>query len=364
MGSVNVEVKRLQYVYEDKDRHGNVRLYFWRGKGHPKFRIRERIGSPAFYDRYAALRNGQSNSKRDKPHPPHQTKTATFRWLCLRFYEFADCTRLNPRTQYTTRRILESCCAEPIAPSDKDTFADFPLEQMTTDVLEILRDRKGDLLGAADNRVKAIRRLFKWGKRKRLISSNNAGDVEYVGKDTGGWHPWTQEELERYERRHPTGTMARLALDLIQFTGLSRMDVVRVGACNIKTVKSRKRVLSYSRGKTNVAVELAMAKSLTDAIARCQIVGSQTFLLNGYGRPFTVSGFGNKFRQWCDEAGLPQCSAHGLRKAAATRAAENGATTHELMAMFGWLTVKQAELYTRAADRRKLAARAGTFLER
>ena len=86
MGSVNVEVKRLQYVYEDKDRHGNVRLYFWRGKGHPKFRIRERIGSPAFYDRYAALRNGQSNSKRDKPHPPHQTKTATFRWLCLRFY--------------------------------------------------------------------------------------------------------------------------------------------------------------------------------------------------------------------------------------------------------------------------------------
>ena len=108
---------------------------------------------------------------------------------------------------------------------------------MTTDVLEILRDRKGDLLGAADNRVKAIRRLFKWGKRKRLISSNNAGDVEYVGKDTGGWHPWTQEELERYEQHHPTGTMARLALDLIQFTGLSRMDVVRVReTCNIKTL--------------------------------------------------------------------------------------------------------------------------------
>ena len=115
-----MEVKRLQYVYKDKDRHGNVRLYFWRGKGHPKFRIHERIGSPAFYDRYAALRNGQSNLKRDKPQPPHQTKTATFRWLCLRFYESADYTRLNPRTQYTTRRILESCCAEPIAPSPID----------------------------------------------------------------------------------------------------------------------------------------------------------------------------------------------------------------------------------------------------
>lgn len=35
---------------------------------------------------------------------------------------------------------------------------------------------------------------------------------------------------------------------------------------------------------------------------------------------------GNKMREWCDEAGLPQCSAHGLRKAGAAIAAERGAT--------------------------------------
>jgi hypothetical protein len=44
-----------------------------------------------------------------------------------------------------------------------------------------------------------------------------------------------------------------------------------------------------------------------------------------------------------------------MRKAAATRAAEAGATTHELMAMFGWLTLAQAERYTRQAERRLLA---------
>ena len=43
-------------------------------------------------------------------------------------------------------------------------------------------------------------------------------------------------------------------------------------------------------------------------------------------------------------------------KAAATRAAENGATAHELMAIFGWVDIKEAELYTRAANRKKLAA--------
>ena len=58
---------------------------------------------------------------------------------------------------------------------------------------------------------------------------------------------------------------------------------------------------------------------------------------------------------WCEEAGLPHCSAHGLRKAAATIAADNGATAHQLMAIFGWSNLKQAETYTKEADRRRLA---------
>jgi len=75
------------------------------------------------------------------------------------------------------------------------------------------------------------------------------------------------------------------------------------------------------------------------------------------GKPFTSNGFGNWFRKRCNEAGVPG-SAHGLRKAAATRCAENGATAHELMAMFGWTTVKEAERYTRAAERRHLGLKA------
>jgi hypothetical protein len=35
------------------------------------------------------------------------------------------------------------------------------------------------------------------------------------------------------------------------------------------------------------------------------------WLVTHQGRPFTVAGFGNKMRQWCDEAGLPHCSAQG-----------------------------------------------------
>ncbi len=43
-----------------------------------------------------------------------------------------------------------------------------------------------------------------------------------------------------------------------------------------------------------------------------------------------------------------------MRKAGATIAAENGATEHQLMAIYGWDSPKQAALYTRKADRKRL----------
>jgi integrase len=90
--------------------------------------------------------------------------------------------------------------------------------------------------------------------------------------------------------------------------------------------------------------------------------GSDTFLETQYAKLFTVKGFGNWFRARCDEAGLPQCTAHGLRKAGATILAENGATTNELMAIYDWSSPQQAETYTRAADRTRLAGRAMPLL--
>ena len=93
---------------------------------------------------------------------------------------------------------------------------------------------------------------------------------------------------------------------------------------------------------------------LADIVAQSRC-GSLTFLETSHGKPFTADGFGNWFRDRCDDAELPQCSAHGLKKVAATFAAENGATASQLMAMFDWSTISQAEVYTRAADRKRMA---------
>ena len=96
-------------------------------------------------------------------------------------------------------------------------------------------------------------------------------------------------------------------------------------------------------------------------------VGSPEFhryLVTEYGAAFTPPGFGGWFREQCDKAGLKHCSAHGLRKAGASIAAENGASAHQLMAIFGWLTLKEAERYTQAARRRRMARDGMGFLVR
>lgn len=51
-----------------------------------------------------------------------------------------------------------------------------------------------------------------------------------------------------------------------------------------------------------------------------------------------------------------------MRKIAATRAADNGATVHQLMAIFAWRSPAMALLYTREANRRRLAREAGHML--
>jgi len=356
---------RLRYVYAIPDRHGNPRLYFWRGKSTPKIRIREAKGSPEFHTRYAELMAGVLQPK---PGPSvERPKEKTFRWLCvlwMRSPEFIH--RLKPRTQYGRRRTIESMCQEPIYHGSTKTFADFPLEKLKTEHLEILRDRKAKFPEAADDRVKALRALFDYAKGKRL-AANLALEVKYLRVPSDGYHTMTPEELTTFEQCHPVGTTARLAVDLLQYTGAARVDVIAIGPKNIMERKSRGKVvkvLTYRRGKTGVGVEITLPSALAETIAASPVIGTTTFLTNALGRPFTADNFTANMRKWCDAAGLPECSAHTIRKAAATRAAENGATAHQLMAMFGWMTLKEAERYTRAAQRKKLASGAATFLKK
>jgi hypothetical protein len=51
-------------------------------------------------------------------------------------------------------------------------------------------------------------------------------------------------------------------------------------------------------------MDIPIAPPLADIIAATPMIGVKTFLVTDYGKPFTPAGFGNWFRERCNEAGL------------------------------------------------------------
>jgi integrase len=153
-----------------------------------------------------------------------------------------------------------------------------------------------------------------------------------------------------------------LALSILLFTGLRRSDAVLLGKQHARQGWF-KLALQKNRRRKPITIELPILPALQAALDAGP-TGDLTYLVTEHGKPFSPDGFGNWFRDRCNEARLPQCSAHGLRKAGASIAAENGATVHQLMAIFGWLTMRQAEAYTRTAERKRMAGDAMGLLMR
>lgn len=354
---------RLRYVHTDVDRHGNVRVYFWR-KGGPKIRIREQPGSEEFSRRYHELL--RTTDPRQLVRQPGEATprplAGTYRWLCVEFFKSPAFRRLNKSTQTTRRRVLESTCVEPIHQGATETFAELPFARLTTRALRILRDRKAELPGAASDRVKAIRAMFRWAMDEDLIENDPALALRKLPLTGSGFHSWTTEEVERFETRHLVGSKARLALALLLWTGVRRSDVVQLGRQHVRAGWLRF-TQTKNRRHRPVTIEVPLLPQL-QSVLEASPTGDLTFLVTDQGRPFTPAGFGNWFREQCREAGLVGCSAHGLRKAGAATAAENGATTQQLMAIFGWLSLVEAERYTRAAERKRMAGDAMGLLVR
>jgi integrase len=338
---------------EDCDRHGNVRIYY-RAKGRPKVRLRGTPWTSEFMAEYEVAKGGASTATGKGISP------GTWRWLCTRYFaECADYLRLDDRTKHVRRGILEATFDEPIAPRSSRFFRDMPLSRMTANEIEVLRDRKLAFPESANSRLKSIRAVFKWAARKKgadgksLAPTNPSRDVSYLkSNNPTGYHTWTPDEVRQFEKRHPVGTKARLALALLLFTGQRRSDITRLGR---QHVRDGKITLTQFKGRNRKPTRLVLpVLPMLQAVIDASPCGEMAYLVNDLGRSFTDAGFGNWFRDRCVEAGVPG-RAHGLRKAGATIAANNGATAHQLMAMFGWRTLKMAEQYTRAADQERLA---------
>lgn len=203
---------------------------------------------------------------------------------------------------------------------------------------------------AANNRLRMLRILMRHAFDLDWIKIDPTAKVKGFRKKTDGFHTWTEDEISTFEDRHPIGTKARLAMMLMLYTGQRRGDAVTLGWQHV----NRNRI-AVRQEKTGVRLKIKMHPSLVEALEMVNGSNYETFLVTHFGKAFTPAGFGNWFRERCDEAGLPQCSSHGLRKAAARRLAEAGNSANLIAAVTGHQSLKEVERYTREADQERMA---------
>lgn len=330
---------RIKNLEQYRDRHGKQRIYYRDRKSSAlRVPLRGPVGSLEFWTDYHDAASGVVKVKTGYK----RAKSDSIRWLVEQYYKSSAFKKINDEGRKTRRGILEKFCKS----HGEKRFAQLKMKH----ILKIL-DAMADRPGAANNLLKALRQIFKYAVYYDLLEINPVINIErFKSKNKDGIHAWTEKEIEQYVDRHPIGTKAHLAFALLLHTAQRRSDVITMGRQHINKDGS----MTVVQQKTKTRIEIPILRELQKAIDMSP-TGDMTYLVTEYGKPFTSNGFGNWFRDRCDEAELPQCSAHGLRKAAASYLANIGCSINEIMSITGHTSISEVQRYTKAAEQKRLA---------
>jgi len=334
---------RPLHLHRETTRHGTTVWYVRLGKG-PRIRINGVYGTPEFEEQYQAALSA------DPPKTDSKAAKGTLAWLWMIYRQSSawTCLALATRQQRENimKPVLEASGAE-------------PLSKITKRAVEKGVERRREKPSRAKHFVTSLRGMFEWAVKNDLarLDPTHGVSVKNKGKKSEGFAVWTDVEMAAVERRWPRGTRERVAFDVYQYTGLRRGDAAKVGEQHV-----RNGIIGIQTEKTGTWVYMPVHPELQMTLDAGPL-GDLAFISSVSGAPFTKGSLGNFFRDACRAAGIRK-SAHGIRKAAATAAADNGATESELEALFGWSGGKMAALYTRSANRKRLAAGAANKMTR
>ncbi|MES2301896.1 MAG: tyrosine-type recombinase/integrase [Pseudomonadota bacterium] len=335
------------------DRHGK-RRYRWRKCGRQRYFVAHPNSPEGGDELQAFLADTQAPAIVQASH-------GTVAWAAQRYFASATFRGgKNAQTERTARLILDKFVGD----YGKYRIADWRFDHIEAVLMQAAAKRpndKGRMIGgpsAANNLRRELKTFFDYAiKLLRIERTNPVDQAAPIAVPRRGFHTWTEDEIEKFRAHWAVGTKARLALEIFLWTAQRRGDASRFGRKHL--VNGRIEVTpEKTSNSSGVTVWLPAAPQLLDAIAKMPVTGTETYLVTDYGKPFTVAGLGNKMREWCNNAGLPHCSAHGLRKATSRRSAESGATNQELKALGGWTTDRQVAVYTENANRQTLAEKA------
>jgi integrase len=252
------------------------------------------------------------------------------------YYESTHWESLAESTRVDRERILTHY---------RTTQGERPLHTITQDDLQRALEAKGG--NPAVNALKALRPLFACLYKLKVIPKDPARGVSLDKPKSDGFVTASADDIERFQRLWPVGTLERLIFDLALLTGAARSDLTRLSRKNIDG-----NILTYKRQKTKVVATVPITPELRAVIERTPDI-APALILSAHGKPFKPESLGNKFGEAARKAGMV-ARIHGLRKACCVYWAEKGMSTHQIAAIAGHLSLSEVERYTRAADRRRM----------
>lgn len=338
----------------ERHRNGSFR-YRVRVEGQRNVRIHIPVGpeDPQFAHHYYAAREGEIWQP-----PRAKTVERSLDWLCKRYLDFLEnmvkAGQMSAATLKQRRSVLTRLCDHLDDDGDRYGISDM---DAPASAFVAVRDAWAAHPGAADNLIKSVRAVYKWAMERDDISHNPAAGIGAINTNPkGGAVPWTPADLRKFKEKHPVGTTAHLWLTLQAFTACRIGDAIWLGREQEVTRAGTTWLDWQPRKKGSAFVSIPMLPPLHKATRESKIVGA-TYLLSDKGKPFaSVEALRVRVQRWCESAGLPGRSSHGIRKAVAEMMAEAGCSQHQIMAVMAHTQAKTSEVYTKGAERRILAA--------
>lgn len=334
------------------DRHGKTR-YRFRKAGYKTHSFTAMPGTEAFREEYAAACQQETGVRSAGI---RHVVAGTFDELIGLYYQTSDFRGLSPWSQTTYRGIYERWRAT-TTKSGRRYGSAFVRDLTAAHVEQMMADML-PARAAANTLRKRLGTLMKLAVKRGIASTNPVRDSSPIAGKTTGFHTWTEDEIAAYQAQHPLGSTARLTLELMLWTGQRISDARVMGP---PSIRGKRLVVDQKKLQGKVVLSLPIMPALAESILATPTRGL-VFILNEYGAPFTEKGLGNKMRQWCDEAGLPHCTAHGLRKAAARRFAEAGCSNQQIKSWTGHTTDSEVARYTAAVSQQAMSDAAADML--
>lgn len=331
------------FVTCERSRHGKVVFYFRKGKG-KRTRL-PNLNAPDFDTKYLAALSAIE--------PPRRALAGagSLAWLITRYKDSGAYAALADATKRQRDNILKGVSTK---------AGHHPYKSVSRKSVVNGREARASTPAQARNYLDAMRGLFRWALDAELVVADPTETVKNPKRQDGdGFVAWSEDDVAAYEAKWPEGTKERVWLHVLLYTGLRRGDAVMIGKQHIRdgvaTIKTEK---SKFKMEVSIPILLVLAKTLAAGPT-----GDLALIVGDNGKPLTKETFGNYFRVACGKAGLKKRSAHGVRKIGAIRAAEAGATDKELDALFGWEGGMMSKLYTKNAERKRLAKQASEKIE-